>query len=120
MRAVTQRQAEVLRIVAESIDTRGHAPTQQQIGEAMGINKTSVNEHIRALVKKGRLVRESRGAMGLAGEGKAVAQLERECRLLARLVALKIEDPQVLDAAEKVRDKWLAEKSTGHATEATQ
>lgn len=111
MRAVTPKQAAVLRVVTESIRSRGHAPTQAAIGLALGMNKTTVNEHIRALIKKGRLVRDSRCAVGLPADRSAdVEQLERECRLLARLAAKtpQFDNPLHIYEAEKIRDRWLA------------
>lgn len=113
MRAVTAKQAEVLRIVEESIKARGHAPTQEEIGRTLGVNKTTINEHVRALVKKGRLVRESRGALGLP-DSDEVEQLRRELRILARWTAGLITDPQVIHQARQLASKWLAD-ATGQA-----
>lgn len=110
MRPITERQAQVLEIIAESIERNGHAPTQEAIGRRLGINKSTVNEHIRALIRKGRLEREGRTSLGLAGSEHAVLLLQRECTLMARLAAdtPQFDNPLEVMEAKRIRDKWLA------------
>lgn len=49
----------VLDYIQESIDTRGYPPTLREIGAYMGIRSTNgVNDHLRALERKGHLKRE--------------------------------------------------------------
>jgi repressor LexA len=56
---LTERQKEVLDFIQESIGTRGYPPTLREIGERMGIRSTNgVNDHLKALEKKGYLARE--------------------------------------------------------------
>jgi len=56
---LTDRQKEVLDFIQESIGTRGYPPTLREIGERMGIRSTNgVNDHLKALEKKGYLARE--------------------------------------------------------------
>ncbi len=56
---ITARQREALDIVVQSIDERGYPPTLREIGERMGIRSTNgVNDHLKALERKGYLVRE--------------------------------------------------------------
>ena len=56
---LTDRQKEVLDYIQESIGTRGYPPTLREIGERMGIRSTNgVNDHLKALEKKGYLARE--------------------------------------------------------------
>src|SRR6185295_9718606 len=56
---LTDRQKEVLEFISESIGSRGYPPTLREIGERMGIKSTNgVNDHLKALEKKGYLARE--------------------------------------------------------------
>src|SRR5579883_1032012 len=57
--ALTDRQRQVLDFIGESIRARGYPPTLREIGERMGIRSTNgVNDHLKALEKKGYLHRE--------------------------------------------------------------
>jgi repressor LexA len=59
MQGLTQRQQMVLDFIRESISTRGYPPTLREIGAKMGIRSTNgVNDHLRALERKGYLTRE--------------------------------------------------------------
>ncbi len=56
---LTDRQKQVLDFISESIRARGYPPTLREIGERMGIRSTNgVNDHLKALEKKGYLHRE--------------------------------------------------------------
>src|SRR5688572_19374543 len=56
---LTDRQKDVLEFIQESISGRGYPPTLREIGEKMGIRSTNgVNDHLKALEKKGYLARE--------------------------------------------------------------
>lgn len=56
---LTQRQKQVLDFIASSIDERGYPPTLREIGTHFGIKSTNgVNDHLKALEKKGYLSRE--------------------------------------------------------------
>jgi repressor LexA len=56
---LTDRQKQVLTFIQESIRQRGYPPTLREIGERMGIRSTNgVNDHLKALEKKGYLARE--------------------------------------------------------------
>ena len=56
---LTQRQAEILDFISVSIDERGFPPTLREIGTHFGIRSTNgVNDHLKALEKKGHLRRE--------------------------------------------------------------
>src|SRR5262245_18780224 len=55
----TDRQQQILDFIGESINARGFPPTLREIGEHFGIRSTNgVNEHLKALEKKGYLRRE--------------------------------------------------------------
>ena len=57
--ALTQRQAQALQYISQSLTVRGYPPTLREIGEHMGIKSTNgVNDHLKALERKGYLVRE--------------------------------------------------------------
>jgi repressor LexA len=57
--ALTERQREILDFIQQSIDKRGFPPTLREIGGNFGIRSTNgVNDHLRALEKKGYLHRE--------------------------------------------------------------
>src|ERR1043165_7912631 len=56
---LTQRQEMVLQYIESSITERGYPPTLREIGNFMGIRSTNgVNDHLRALERKGYLARE--------------------------------------------------------------
>ena len=57
--ALTQRQKEILDFISSSIVERGFPPTLREIGEHFNIRSTNgVNDHLKALEKKGHLRRE--------------------------------------------------------------
>ena len=59
MQGLTRRQQQVLDFIRESIVDRGYPPTLREIGAHMGIRSTNgVNDHLRALERKGYLTRE--------------------------------------------------------------
>ena len=56
---LTDRQREILAFITSSIAARGYPPTLREIGTHFGIRSTNgVNDHLRALEKKGYLQRE--------------------------------------------------------------
>jgi repressor LexA len=59
MQGLTARQEQVLAYIRDSIVDRGYPPTLREIGAHMGIRSTNgVNDHLRALERKGYLTRE--------------------------------------------------------------
>jgi repressor LexA len=59
MQGLTKRQEQTLEFIRHSIEDRGYPPTLREIGEHMGIRSTNgVNDHLRALERKGYLTRE--------------------------------------------------------------
>jgi repressor LexA len=59
MQGLTKRQEQTLDFIRSSISERGYPPTLREIGEHMGIRSTNgVNDHLRALERKGYLRRE--------------------------------------------------------------
>jgi repressor LexA len=56
---LTERQQKILDFINSSIGERGYPPTLREIGRQFGIKSTNgVNDHLRALEKKGYLQRE--------------------------------------------------------------
>jgi repressor LexA len=59
MNRLTDRQLQVLRCIARQIEENGYPPTIREIGEALDIRSTNgVNDHLKALEKKGFLSRD--------------------------------------------------------------
>lgn len=59
MQKLTDRQRAVLEYIETSINDRGYPPTLREIGNHLGIRSTNgVNDHLRALERKGYLTRE--------------------------------------------------------------
>ncbi len=59
MMGLTDRQLEVLRFIAHQIEDSGYPPTIREIGEALDIRSTNgVNDHLKALERKGYLSRD--------------------------------------------------------------
>jgi repressor LexA len=76
MQGLTQRQQMVLDFIRESINSRGYPPTLREIGARMGIRSTNgVNDHLRALERKGYLTREDMKSRALRPVNGAGVQL---------------------------------------------
>jgi len=76
MQGLTKRQEQTLDFIRHSITQRGYPPTLREIGEHMGIRSTNgVNDHLRALERKGYLRREDMKsrALKLVDVGAALA-----------------------------------------------
>jgi repressor LexA len=73
MQGLTSRQQMVLDFIRESIAQRGYPPTLREIGAKMGIRSTNgVNDHLRALERKGYLTREDMKSRALRPTGMGV------------------------------------------------
>jgi repressor LexA len=102
--ALTDRQLEVLRFIATEIEERGYPPTIREIGEALEIASTNgVNDHLKALEKKGFLQRDpvksraliptsaARDVLGLDERGKVVSlAARREAKVSASARTIQI------------------------------
>ncbi len=70
MQKLTERQDMVLQYINSSITDRGYPPTLREIGNFMGIRSTNgVNDHLRALERKGYLTREDMKSRALRPTG---------------------------------------------------
>lgn len=121
MAVLTERQLEVLRFIAEQIDERGYPPTIREIGEALSISSTNgVNDHLKALERKGYLTRDpmlSRSlmvtplALQALGQGRRAEVIPfgpRAVKTSGRLVEVpiigKVAAGQPILATEQVED----------------
>jgi repressor LexA len=88
---LTDRQQEVLDFIGRSIEKRGYPPTLREIGEHMGISSTNgVNDHLKALEKKGYLEREdlkSRALRPISLEGAGPTGQMIDVPILGRVAA---------------------------------
>jgi repressor LexA len=76
MQGLTQRQQMVLDFIRQSIHDRGYPPTLREIGARMGIRSTNgVNDHLRALERKGYLTREDMKSRALRPTSLATQSL---------------------------------------------
>ncbi len=98
MQGLTARQEQTLDFIRKSIEERGYPPTLREIGEYMGIRSTNgVNDHLRALERKGYLRREdmkSRALKLVSGMGTPAGIVPKpddedmvEVRILGRVAA---------------------------------
>ena len=88
---LTDRQRLVLDYIQQSIEQRGYPPTLREIGEHMGIRSTNgVNDHLKALEKKGYLEREdlkSRALRPISLDGAGPTGQMVEVPILGRVAA---------------------------------
>lgn len=79
MQGLTKRQAQTLDYIRQSIEERGYPPTLREIGEYMGIRSTNgVNDHLRALERKGYLRREDMKSRALRLVGENTESIPEE------------------------------------------
>ena len=55
----------ILTLIRDTRLSRGYSPTMKELGEALGVSKVTVFEHVEALIKKGCLVRDANKARSL-------------------------------------------------------
>ena len=91
---LTDRQKAILDFITQSIDERGYPPTLREIGEHFGIRSTNgVNDHLRALEKKGHLQREDLKSRALRPVGTQPASS-------SSAVGIGRGDPRLADIVE--------------------
>ncbi len=118
---LTERQLEVLRFIARQIEDHGYPPTIREIGEALDIRSTNgVNDHLKALERKGYLTRDpvksraliptgaARGALGGEPRSSNVVPLVRPTRPTSGLVEVpivgRVAAGQPILAQERIED----------------
>jgi repressor LexA len=122
MNGLTDRQREVLRFIARQIEDAGYPPTIREIGEALDIRSTNgVNDHLKALERKGFLTRDPVKSRALIptdqaretlGEGVARSNVipisKGSAKLLSRLVEIpivgRVAAGQPILAQERIED----------------
>ena len=62
---LTPKQLKILTMIRDTRLSRGYSPTMQELGEALGVSKVTVFEHVEALIKKGCLTRDPNKARSL-------------------------------------------------------
>ena len=81
---LTERQEKILAFIKKSIQDQGYPPTIREIGEHFGIRSTNgVNDHLKALERKGYLLRgelKSRALSVIDGGRSASARFPRMSR----------------------------------------
>ncbi len=72
MEELTERQREILAFIVKETETRGYPPTIREIGEQMPIRTTNgVNDHLKALERKGYLNRGEQQSRSLVPTKRA-------------------------------------------------
>lgn len=82
-RPITAAQSRVLDVIRASLQEKGRPPTLREIGTVVGIKSTNgVNDHLRALVRKGLITREEckSRAIRIVGETDPTAVPADPCR----------------------------------------
>ncbi|MBI4814646.1 MAG: transcriptional repressor LexA [Deltaproteobacteria bacterium] len=78
MHGLTDRQKEILEFISRRVQVQGYPPTIREIGEEMGIRSTNgVNDHLKALERKGFLMREGLKSRALRPLGAEVGNVVR-------------------------------------------
>src|ERR671938_2157544 len=89
MDPLTERQAEILRLVRELTEVTGYPPTRAEIAQKMGFRSVNAAEqHLRALEKKGAIEISSRASRGIRVRDNRAAS--RSGRLLELLVVGRV------------------------------
>ena len=106
---LTDRQTMVLRFIQESIVDRGYPPTIREIGERLKIKSTNgVNDHLKALERKGYLAREDMKSRALrpidAGPSRAPVRELRPSRTVKVPILGRVAAGAPLLAVEDARD----------------
>jgi len=104
---LTDRQRQVFEFLLSTIQQQGYAPSLEEIGAKLRIaSKNGVNDHLKALEKKGYVRRAGRRAIEILGvQGKPVLTALREVPILGRI---KAGDPLL---AEENLEDYLAVSS---------
>lgn len=99
---LTHRQQQALDFISSCLDANGYPPTLREIGEHMGIKSTNgVNDHLKALERKGYLVREELKSRALRPvDAPEPARARTDIPILGRVAA-----GQPILAEENVQDR---------------
>ncbi len=87
MQGLTSRQRQILEFITKRIEEQGYPPTIREIGEEMGIRSTNgVNDHLKALERKGFLKREGLKSRALRPVGAPSAPHRRRAEVVPALI----------------------------------
>ena len=105
MEPLTERQAEILRLVRELTEVSGYPPTRAEIAEKMGFRSVNAAEqHLRALEKKGAIEISSGASRGIrVRDGRTSA---RAGRLLELPVVGRVAAGAPILAEENVQGRY--------------
>jgi repressor LexA len=103
--ALTDRQAEILRLIRELTESTGYPPTRAEIARSMGFRSVNAAEqHLRALEKKGVLDIESGASRGLrVRDGRAAT---RHGKLMELLVVGRVAAGSPMLAEEHIQGRF--------------
>src|SRR3954465_3125973 len=105
MDPLTERQAEILRLVRELTEVSGYPPTRAEIAERMGFRSVNAAEqHLRALEKKGAIEIASGASGGIRVRGGGSAG--RAGRLLELPVIGRVAAGSPMLAQEHVQERY--------------
>jgi repressor LexA len=91
MEELTERQKEILHFIVRESETRGFPPTIREIGERMDIRSTNgVNDHLKALERKGYLIRGEQQSRSLVPTKRARLVLGLGARKDASMVEVPL------------------------------
>jgi repressor LexA len=94
MRALSERQQNMLRFIRDYVGDHGRPPTVREIGLAVGISSTSVVDYnLRALERDGHLRRERELSRGIELPGRGAPFIQVMGRIAAGEPIEAIEDP---------------------------
>ena len=65
VKGLTSRQGEVLRFIGKHTEENGFPPSVRDIGDQFGLNPATVHDHIKALERKGHLLRQPKRSRSL-------------------------------------------------------
>lgn len=115
---LTQRQEMVLGFIQAEINDRGYPPTLREIGNHMGIRSTNgVNDHLRALERKGYLTREDMKSRALrptvaGGSGLALVPPARDSGQLVEIPILgRVAAGSLTEAIEHSEDSVTIDRT---------
>lgn len=111
MHKLTERQRAVLDFISDSITQRGYPPTLREIGNHLGIRSTNgVNDHLRALERKGYLTREDMKSRTL--------RLVRDLEGGVTVDSVEVEPEIAFDESDMIEIPMLGRVAAGALTEA--
>ncbi len=114
MKGLTTRQAEVLRFIGDHRERNGFPPSVRDIGDRFGLNPATVHDHIKALERKGRLLRQpnrSRSLVVIEAEGPTEQYLTpNEVPIVGRVAAgAPILAQENIEDVVRLPDGWAPE-----------